>query len=326
VRRVAYELTSCPACGSAESLELIDADQMRGEVELLWGFHERRLRPGVPPERLTDRLAFSQHPPLRLAECRHCAHIYRNPIERKETLEAAYANSPPDRTVLEGIFAAQRKTSRRQVGRLTQVARKAGRGLEVGCYAGGFLAAANDAGWTFQGLDLSPEVCAFVREKGFRVTSEKLERFPGQKRFDAIVIWNTFEQLYDPRGALLAARRLLHEPGVLALRFPNGRFYREWRARLVGPLKGLALRLLAHNNLLSFPYRQGFTESSIATLLASSGFQVLETHGDTLPRVADQWTTSYGAFEERWVKRLQRRTMRRWNAPWIEIYAGLAPT
>ena len=319
---VSYELTSCPACGSAESVELADADQIRAEVELLWEFHERRLRKGVPPARLTDRLAFSQYPPLRLGECLECSHIYRNPRERKEALDSAYAGSPVDHRVLDTIFASQRKTSRRQVGRLAMASGKPGRGLEVGSYAGGFLAAANDAGWAFEGLDLNEEVCAFARKKGFKVTCGELEQLPGEQRYDAIAIWNTFEQLYDARGALMAARRLLRPSGVLALRFPNGAFYRRWRARLDGRLRPLALRLLGHNNLLSFPYRQGFTNRSIVSLLGSCGFRFTRVHGDTLARVADQWTTWYGAFEERWVKRLERRSQPGWSAPWIEVYAG----
>jgi SAM-dependent methyltransferase len=318
---VSYELTSCPACGSSESSELANADQMRAEVELLWEFHDKRLKAGVPPGRLTDRLAFSQAPPIRLAECRLCFHIYRNPWERKESLAAAYAGAPPDESALESIYQAQRKTSRRQVGRLTAVLGRPARGLEVGSYAGGFLAAANDEGWAFEGLDLSDEVCVFARGKGLRVTAGEIDSFKPDLFFDAIAIWNTFEQLYDARAALIAARNLLRPGGILALRFPNGGFYRRWRSRLNGAGQMLAVRLLAHNNLLGFPYRQGFTRSSLAMLLDHCGFALVDVAGDTLARVADKWTTGYGAFEERWVKRIERRVQRGWNAPWVEVFA-----
>lgn len=313
-----YELTNCPACGGSDSAELANAEQMRAELEWLWEFHDTRLKKPVPPERLTDRLAFSQYPPIRLAECRICSHIYRNPWERKDVLAEAYASAAPEDAVLETLFQAQRKTSVRQVARLRRVTRRTGRGLEVGSYAGGFLSAANDEGWTFEGLDVSDVACDFARRKGLRVTHGEIDTFRPAQPFDAIAIWNTFEQLYDARAALVAARRVLSDDGVLALRFPNGAFYRRWRARLPGPL---ASRLLAHNNLLSFPYRQGFTQSSLATLLEQCGFREAEVAGDTLARVADQWTTRYGAFEERWVKRIERRVQRGWNAPWIEVYA-----
>jgi DNA-binding helix-hairpin-helix protein with protein kinase domain len=43
--------------------------------------------------------------------------------------------------------------------------------------------------------------------------------------------------------------------------------------------------------------------------------------GDTLVPVADTWTTTYGAVEERLVKRLQHFLQRGWHAPWVEVYA-----
>jgi hypothetical protein len=50
----------------------------------------------------------------------------------------------------------------------------------------------------------------------------------------------------------------------------------------------------------------------------------MEVVGDTLARVADEWTTGYGACEERWLKRIERRLQPGWSAPWIELYAKAA--
>jgi SAM-dependent methyltransferase len=321
VARVSYELTACPVCGTQDSAELADADSIRAEVELLWEFHEHRLKQGVPPEHLADRLAFSQHPPLRLAECLRCSHIYRNPWERKESLASAYTGSAPKAAVLESLHETQQSLSRAQVGRLTAIAGRPGRGLEVGSYAGGFLAAATELGWVFEGVDLSDDVAAFTSGKGLKVTPGEIEDVDPTIPFDAIAIWNTFEQLYDARSALAMVRKRLRPGGVLALRVPNGGFYRVWRKRLNGPGAGLALRLLAHNNLLSFPYRQGFTRGSLTALLELSGFAIVKIFGDTLAPVADRWTTRYGVLEERWIKRMERRLERGWKAPWVEVFA-----
>src|SRR5918999_4768288 len=65
----AYELARCLVCGSADGRQLADGESMRGEIESLWAFHTRRLHSRIPPKHLTDRLAFSQHAPLRLVEC-----------------------------------------------------------------------------------------------------------------------------------------------------------------------------------------------------------------------------------------------------------------
>jgi SAM-dependent methyltransferase len=316
-----YELTDCPVCDSRESSELADAAAVKAEVELLWAFHERRMKAGVPPEHLTDRLAFSQYPPIRLAECERCSHVYRNPWERKKSLESAYAAGAPDPEVLQALHDTQYASCQAQLRRLTAAAGSPGRGLEVGSYVGGFLAAARDAGWVFQGVDINEGVSAFVAEKGLTATVGELTDVDGKQAFDAIAIWNTFEQLYDTGSALLAARRLLRKGGTLVVRIPNGTFYGKWRRRLSGALGGVAVRLLAHNNLLSFPYRQAFSRRSVILLLERCGFELVTVFGDTLVPVADEWTTTYGAIEERVVKGIQRRWQRGWRAPWIEVYA-----
>lgn len=105
----------------------------------------------------------------------------------------------------------------------------------------------------FDGVDVSPGACAFAAAKGFHVTCGQLQDVSAAERYDVVAIWNTFEQLHDSRAAVRAARSLLGEGGMLAVRVPSGSFYERWRARLEGPFGVVAERLLAHNNLLTFP-------------------------------------------------------------------------
>lgn len=294
---------------------------MRNEVERVWEFHERRLQAVVPPRYLLDRVAFSQAAPIRLAQCRECTHLFRNPRERTETLEAAYDANAPDSSVLEGLFDTQRVAYQRQVARLIQVTGKTGRGLEVGSYVGGFLAAARDAGWVFEGADVRQSASEFAVQRGFTVIEGTVETVSTKAPYDVVAIWNTFEQLYDSRSAVNAARRLLRTDGRLVVRVPNGGFYLRWRGRLTGKAAGMAERVLVHNNLLSFPYRQGFTERSLTRLLRGAGFEIERVYGDTLVPVADRWTTLYGTIEERAVKAVERLAQRGWRAPWVEVYA-----
>jgi SAM-dependent methyltransferase len=321
MRRTPYELTACPVCGSTESVEIADRDAIMLERERLWEFHGRRLRDGIPPERLMDRVAFSQDPPLRLVRCRSCAHIYRNPREREEALGAAYDADAPEEVVLQKLFDTQRQAYAAQARRLKQIAGDSGSGLEVGSYAGGFLAAARDAGWDFQGADISARAAGFAAQNGFVVTRGGIETVVVARPLDAVVIWNTFEQLHDSRSAVAAARALLRKGGTFVVRVPNGRFYERWRARLDGPLSGIAERVLVHNNLLTFPYQQGFSRRSLGRLLAERDFQVVHVFGDTLVPIADEWTTTLGRAEERIVKRLQQSIEHGWHAPWVEVYA-----
>jgi SAM-dependent methyltransferase len=319
--KTSYELTRCPVCDESEHEEIAGQDDIKREIELLWSFHERRLEPGVPPERLTDRLAFAQRPPLRVARCARCRHLYRNPWERRSSLVTAYEDVAPSDELFRALFDTQRATFRAQARRLTRVAGRAGRGLEVGSYVGGFLAAARDRRWVFEGLDVNERAATFAGANGFKVTHGEIEAMSGSEVFDAVAIWNTFEQLYDARAAIAAARRLLVPQGILVIRVPNGEFYARWRARLDHRGHGLAVALLAHNNLLTFPYRQGFGRQSIGAMLEKSGFAPIQVHGDTLVPIADRWTTRYGRIEERAIKTLQRVVHRAWAAPWVEVYA-----
>ena len=311
-----YELTRCVVCGGSATDEIANADAIRAEAELLWQFHMRRLSPRTPPERLVDRVAFSQDPPWRLVRCRGCGLVYRNPVERREELRAAYTDPAPPRDALTALHVAQQASYRVQARRLTRYLARRGTGLEVGSYVGAFLAAAREEGWTFEGLDVNPHMNSFARSLGFHVHEGDLERFRPDRSFDVVAIWNTFDQLPDPRSAILGAARLLRVGGTLAIRVPNGAAYDRWRGRLDSRWRALAIWILAYNNLLTFPYRFGFSPRSLTMLLVELGFEVERVIGDVLVPTADEWTRPWAALEERALKRLTRRSM-----PWFEIYA-----
>jgi SAM-dependent methyltransferase len=320
-----YDLTPCPVCASSDAEQIASADDVRAEMEMLWEFHQRRLRPGTPQRALADRVTFSQHPPLRLARCRRCSLIYRNPRERAVELIETYAAEMPDDATLRTLHGNQRRAYRAQVRRLEHVHGRRGAGLEVGSYVGAFLGAARDAGWTFEGLDVNERAAAFACRMGFRVTVGELDDITG-RRFDVVAIWNTFEQLPDPRAAAVTARRLLNPGGMLALRVPNGEAYATIRRALHGALGPVARAVLAHNNLLGFPYRHGFAAPSLARLLTDAGFGDVRLHGDALVPVGDRWTRRWARVEERVVKTVLRGTARssrlgRRYSPWIEAYA-----
>jgi SAM-dependent methyltransferase len=319
----AYELTPCPVCGTQADDEVAGPEDVRAEVEALWEFHTRRLRPETPPAHLTDRVAFSQHPPLRVARCTMCGLVYRNPRERAYELRDLYAGEEPSAEVLAALHDTQRSAYAAQARRLGDAVGDPGRVLEVGSYVGGFLAAAREAGWRAEGLDVNPTANHFARERGFTVHDGELESFTGAGGLDAVAIWNCFDQLPDPRAAARRAGELLGNGGWLALRVPNGAFYAAVRARLRGPGAPLATALLAHNNLLTFPYRHGFTIGSLAYLLEHTGFAIQHVYGDTLVPIADEWTQPWAAWEERAVKGALRRLTHEEAelAPWLELYA-----
>jgi SAM-dependent methyltransferase len=314
-----YELTRCVVCGESDASELAGPDDIRAEAEHLWQFHMRRLSPRTPPERLVDRVAFSQAPPWRVVRCRVCGLVYRNPVEKREALRETYTEAAPPRDTLLALHHAQRASYRAQARRLTRRLARRGAGLEVGSYVGAFLAAARESRWHFEGLDVNPHVNAFARSLGFTAHDGDLDRFRPDRTFDAVAIWNTFDQLPDPRAAVRAAWRLLRPGGALAIRVPNGECYARWRVRASSPkatARALGVAVLAYNNLLTFPYRFGFSPASLTRLLEDAGFTVEEVVGDVLVPTADEWTKRWAMIEERVVKPITRV----WK-PWIEVYA-----
>ena len=305
-----YELARCAVCDGADATEIAGPDDLRAEAELLWDFHMRRLSPRTPPERLVDRVAFSQPRPWRVVRCDACGLVYRNPAEKRTALRAVYRDAAPTRDSLMALHDAQVAFYRTQAARLSRALGRRGYGLEVGSYVGAFLAAAREQGWHFEGLDVSADINAFTRSLGFAVHDGDIEQFRPRRSYDVVAIWNTFDQLSDPAAALRTAVRLLKPGGVVAIRVPNGECYAKWRARRGG------LRLLAHNNLLTFPYRFGFTPGALARLLGSLDLRVERIVRDVLVPTADEWTRPWARLEERLVKPLMRAA-----SPWFEVYA-----
>ena len=104
--------------------------------------------------------------------------------------------------------------------------------LEIGSFVGGFLLEGQKQGWDMVGVDPGHDVAAFCRERGLPVFEGTLEeaRFTPAS-FDAVVVWNTFDQLPDPRALLEQAVLLLRNGGVLVLRVPNGACF-AWMLRM----------------------------------------------------------------------------------------------
>jgi SAM-dependent methyltransferase len=301
-------------CGHAESDVVADEDDIRREVEALWAFHQKRLRADTPVARLRDRVAFSQDPPWRLVACRECGLLYRNPAERAFEVESIYERDVPARELLQALHDTQRPSYTAQARRLRKMVPGGATVIEVGSYVGAFLSAAQDEGLNARGVDINPAVNEFTRSLGFNVVDGELANWDSADPVDAIAIWNTFDQLSDPRGTVMAAKARLRPGGVLALRVPNGDYYRKRRTTSAASL--------ALNNLLTFPYRWGFTPRSLRMLLESCGFRTAETVGDVLVPTADEWTKPWARMEERLAKlrmRLLERSAER--SPWFELYA-----
>src|ERR1051325_6269348 len=106
-RLISYEPAHCVVCGHTDARIIATQDDLRSEVEALWEFHQARLRPDTPPAHLLDGVAFSQHPPLAVVQCRECGLVYRNPVERQHELTEIYARTTPTPEVLRALHETQ---------------------------------------------------------------------------------------------------------------------------------------------------------------------------------------------------------------------------
>jgi SAM-dependent methyltransferase len=327
VRSPSYEPARCVVCGHTDSETIAEHDDLRAEIEALWEYHQRRLRPDTPPQHLTDRVAFSEHPPFRLVRCRECGLVYRNPVERVRELAEIYQDTAPPLDVLRSLHATQLPAVRVRARVLRRLLGRGGSGLEIGSHVGAFLVAAREEGLHFEGLDINAEVNAFTRAMGFAVHDGEVTSFDTDRTFDVVAIWNTFDQLADPRAAVNAAARLLRPGGIFVVRVPNGEFYVALRSRFArgGRVeRAVARALLAQNNLLGFPYRYGFTRRAVTRLFEEHGFEPCRVHGDVLVPIGDEWTRPWARIEEILIKRLlavgARHDAARW-APWLDVFA-----
>jgi hypothetical protein len=182
------------------------------------------------------------------------------------------------------------------------------------------------------GVDPGKEVDAFCREHGFRVVQGTLADVKLEANsIDCVAIWNTFDQLSIPRPTVLAARRILRGGGLLALRVPNGDCFRRaqrWLQTLRHPVDGWLRAAMAWNNLISFPYLQGYSVQTLDYLLNPYGFRRIAVDPDTLVRLSDAQTKTWAMWEECVLKTAWRAVYRLgWIpgggvslAPWFDVY------
>lgn len=312
--REVLELGVCPVCTSRQFTELANRLDITRQLEDLWTFHTRRLKPGAPVSQLFDRAIFSQRPPVHLVRCTACGTVLRNPREADDAIVETYAEEEAPTGALDDLFREQVRFYTPRVRRLERLLGRTGSVLEVGSYVGAFLHAAQQRGWQAHGTDVNEQTNRFARGRGCTVTTGALEDAP-VTRYDVVALWNCVDQLPDPAATLLHARARLDRHGIVALRIPNGAFYEAARRLPFGAA------LLAHNNLLGFPYRHGFTPTSIRRLLEAADFRIAVLRGDTLVSTAGDWTRGWADLEARAIKGITRLLTPRRFAPWIEVYA-----
>src|SRR6266550_773550 len=254
----------CPGCGSADLDVLASRDRIRREQRLRHEFFTRRIDGYVDNARQKDAEDVARGDTAEILICRDCDILVRHE-QKPPQFETDHYESFAMERMLRAHINAYRRKARRYRFLLPAGARV----VEVGSYVGGFLHVAREWSWNAIGVDVGQDTSHFARAHGYETLDGSLEdwRF-ADRAFDGVFIWNTFEQIADPKQLLAEVRRILKPGGVLVIRTPNANFYRA----------AADVSLLGHSNLLAFPHLYGYTRRSLNRLVTSCGFA---TAGET---------------------------------------------
>lgn len=325
---------SCLVCRNDQLRVICDVAEIAAQHRYLLRFHQRRLR-RVAASAAQDRIDFTQDYSTNIVACLACGLIFRNPRPTKEAVTRAYAQDDYDPEHLRTAFETHLELARTKAGALAYwLPQRPGlKIVEVGSFVGSFLAAGRERAWDMLGVDPGEQAVAFCRGKGLPVVRGTLPEIALPPRsVDCVAIWNTFDQLPDPRPTLKAARDALRPGGVLAIRIPNGAcFDASMRRMEVLPAWASAWlrRALVWNNLLMFPYLVGYSVPNADRLLRRFDFRRLAVQPDTLVTLADRNLRWWAALEERLVKAGCRAAAAVESllfkdshaaAPWLDLY------
>jgi SAM-dependent methyltransferase len=328
-------LVGCQVCGSRRSRLICSAQDIAAQHRFLEAFYHSRWAKQNQAT-ATDRVNFTQDYATAIVDCRDCGLLYRNPRPPSQAVTKAYATERYDDAYLRAELETQQAWARAKVPLLARHLAKSARRsrpriLEVGSFVGGFLLEGQKQGWDMVGVDPGRNVAAFCRERGLPIFEGTLEgaRFaPGS--FDAVAVWNTFDQLPEPRALLEQAVRLLRNGGLLVLRVPNGACF-AWMIRmraLVPPVLRRAFDVaMACNNLLTFPYLYGYSADQLARLTEPFGFRLAACVRDQVVPAPSGDLAWWAFAEERMAKALFRVIASLWpdersgryrSSPWLD--------
>jgi SAM-dependent methyltransferase len=184
--------------------------------------------------------------------------------------------------------------------------------LDVGCGSGLFLSVCARAGWTVAGCD--PSAHRVSRRPGFlasQITQMPFEDADlGGGRFDVVTFWDVFEHLMDPQAALVKARAVLAENGLIAIEVPN--------------VSSFFSKLLKHRWWYDFEHIYYYSPAGLLSLLYQAGFSPVLVETDNFNLLSCEGLARLGAFgpDAVWGRWDDDQALARARFPleWIERY------
>lgn len=301
----------CPLCGSSILAEVGSQDQIDAEICLRRQFIWNRLNHHPEPAELKDLTDFMHGGSGRLLQCVECRSILR-----EEDHVQGYVRDPFDSELVKFLYPRYVSAFEAKEDRYRPLIRNSAEVLEVGSHYGSFLQVAEQWNWKPTGLDIGKDAYAFTRKSGFAVRRQILDEYHARlSKSDAVFFWNCFEQIANPMKSLLLARQLLQPWGLIVVRVPNVDFYRMWSRLLWRSDSPEAVRKLGYNNLLGFPYANGYNSRSLHRFLRGTGFQPMIDYGSKL------LTIPLPEMSQKVANEAQAAWASGASSPWIEVVA-----
>lgn len=174
--------------------------------------------------------------PTTTALCRRCGLLQTHPLMRPSDYDDFY------RRHYRGLYSGseqptgsffdqqlgQGRIILRWLAERDLLGRRGGTVLEVGCGAGGILAAFDRRGHKTLGVDLGEDYLERGRAAGLDLRQGGVDTLPDEPLADLVIYCHVLEHVLDPRGELEHIRRRLRPGGLLYVEVPGVR--NAWRA------------------------------------------------------------------------------------------------
>ncbi len=231
----------------------------------------------------------------RIVRCRKCGLCYVHPRPSADLLKRLYEKTR-DPSITEEM-PHQMKSASFFLKKMEKFS-PGRRLLDIGCYTGFFLKAAQKQGWEVEGIEPSEWAARYAREElHLPVKVGTLEKSSFQTAsFDTVTLFHVLEHVVDPLHFLEKVHTLLAPGGLVVIEVPD--------------IESLAARILKRRwYLLKAVHLTYFSSTTLSKYLGKAGFQILwkgrAAHTFRLGHLAGRLSPYLGKGSEKLAKGLE---------------------